>query len=183
MKKILTFVVAAIGMAALTACVSCTGSNEGNAGGNDSTAVEQQDGAKATSQNVEKERFTLTLPEGWEDTNADNEACAECRKPDKDDSSCSTYALVLGANTAKAMQTAEMAVSHNMERSNGILKVGEDIVVGDKTFKVVKHGSDPNHCWLYTNLPQGDGVLDIEVLIGNVNDPEVQQLLQSIKFK
>ena len=182
MKKILTFVVAAIGLAALTACVGGDGNNEGNVVGQDSTTYASPD-QKAASSLVEKERFTLTLPEGWEDTNADNEACAECRKPDKDDKSASTYALVLGANTAKSMQTAEMAVSHNMERSNGILKVGEDMVVGDKTFKVVKHNSDPNHCWLYTNLPQGDGVLDIEVLIGNVNDPEVQQLLQSITFK
>ena len=181
MKKILTIVVAAITLTAMSVCVGCTGSNEGNAEGNDSTAVEQQDGAKTASPQVDKDRFTLTLPEGWIDNRADNEYLADCRKPQEDDKSSFHYDLEINANTAKSMSTAEKAVSHMTEK--GSLKAGEDMVIGDKTFKVVNHGSDPNHCWLYTDLPQGDGVLQVEVFIGNVNDPEVQQLLQSITFK
>ena len=180
MKKILTFVVAAIGMAALTACVGGDGNSEGNAVSQDSTTNVAPDQPKEASSLIEKDRFTFTLPEGWEDTNADKETSAKCRKPNKDDKSASTYAVSMYANTASSMQTAEKAVAHMTE--NG-LKAGDDMVVGDKTFKVVKHNSDPNHCWLFTDLPQGDGVLHVEVLIGNASDPEVQQLLESVKFK
>lgn len=181
MKKLFTFITAAVTLAALMVCEGCTGSGEGSSDGADSTAVEQQDEPKASSQLVEKERFTVTLPDGWQDSKADNNGLATCCKPLKDDPSSFDYFVNIWVNDAKSMKTAELAVQHMTEK--GSLKAGDDMVIGDKTFKVVNHSSSDTHCWLFTDMPQGDAVLQIEVMIGNVKDLELQQLLQSITFK
>ena len=177
MKKIITLLVTALAVTALTAC---TGSSENSNSGNDTTAVEQTEEPQANPQAVEKERFTLTLPEGWIDRKTDSKNSAQCNKY-KDDKGHLYYSIDVWANTASAMENVEKAVAHMTEK--GQLTAADDLVVGDKTFKVVKDNTPDGHTWLFANLPQGDGVLQIEVGIGDVNDSEVQQLLQSINLK
>ena len=174
MKKIV-FSLAVISIAAMM--VSCSG-NKTNAGEDtDSVIIEVEE---LSGQTVDAGDFTIVIPDGWE-----LEGIASSYVRIKKD---------MGDNPPKQLLFLPYPVTPNSAEDKRNEKLAfkidkglDPVTLAGKTWHALykaPQGDDRGYYYYYVDMPKG-GFLNVQDIngYGGTNDPEIKEILESIKFK
>lgn len=171
MKKIFVFAIAAVAACMMAAC----GNKSANNGGADSTATEQAQAEEAPKNFGDAVWFEATAPEGWE-AKVDTAWSSKKSVRFEDVNSTETFkpSITVEIQTDKELK-------QQMEYWGGKdSKQGEDLKVGDLTFKTVLCDNKVNH--LFAEL-EGGKLMHVSAAYLEPTAEAVKSTLESVKIK
>lgn len=187
MKKLFfSFVIATM----MTSLMACGGKTEQNAASQDSTVVEAEAAEEAVakeavSNQVESEKFTGIVPEGWEIERADN---GGFQLKNKNVEGLLKPTISVHKAYYTPAEAYESTISNPPKNLIGEVEIIEAMDIAGRTYAGYYYEShynnevDATKYYLITNLDNGTSIY-VQVENIAINDADVQSVFASIKEK